>query len=169
MVRVHPLSGPGAGVLAVPLVHWPRHNACLAYERGPHPDNGTCFEWGYGGSGPSDLARSILADALPRDCPECGGSGLSVLDSPEEGPSSSECWSCLGDGTRAWALHHAFKWAFVAGWGESWRITPGEVREWAERERGGDGELPLPPDGAWEDPGPLGPEVDEADPPGPAT
>ena len=36
-----------------PLLHRVRHS----------PDG---FEWGYGGSGPADLARSILADVLGR-------------------------------------------------------------------------------------------------------
>ena len=30
----------------------------------------TGFEWGYGGSGPADLARSIIADALGTDNPD---------------------------------------------------------------------------------------------------
>jgi hypothetical protein len=36
-----------------PLIHQNRHSP-------------TGFEWGYGGSGPADLARSILADVLGR-------------------------------------------------------------------------------------------------------
>lgn len=41
----------GHTVLAYPLPHVVRHS----------PDG---FEWGYGGSGPSDLALAILADVL---------------------------------------------------------------------------------------------------------
>lgn len=54
----------------------------------------TGFEWGYGGSGPADLALSILADALG------------------EHPTSQE----IGEGTSlAWRQHQAFKWAMIAG------------------------------------------------------
>lgn len=55
---VEVLDEHNVGVRAVgqPLRHWVRHSP-------------TGFEWGYGGSGPADLARSILAhhlgDVLP--------------------------------------------------------------------------------------------------------
>ena len=56
----------------------------------------TGFAWGYGGSGPSQLALAILMDAT---------------------------------GEQALALRHyqEFKFNFVAGWGDSWRITQAEV------------------------------------------
>lgn len=56
LVEVLPERMEGARAVGVPLRHWVRHSP-------------TGFEWGYGGSGPADLARSILAhhlgDVLP--------------------------------------------------------------------------------------------------------
>lgn len=56
----------------------------------------TGFAWGYGGSGPAQLALAILTDAT---------------------------------GEQALAVRHyqEFKFQFVAGWGDSWRITQTEV------------------------------------------
>jgi len=39
----------------------PGHRTRLLKQRGHHSPTG--FEWGYGGSGPADLARSLLHDA----------------------------------------------------------------------------------------------------------
>lgn len=52
-----------------PLTHHRRHS----------PDG---FAWGYGGSGPSELARCLLIDALGDEalCPDCGGIGSLVWD-----------------------------------------------------------------------------------------
>lgn len=68
----------------------------------------TGFEWGYGGSGPADLAYSILADA----CAEL----------PEE--------------TRDWLYfaYQEFKRQYVAGWGRAWAITWDEVASWFTHE-----------------------------------
>jgi len=52
VVTVHVLSS--AGVSSYPLAHAVRHS----------PDG---FNWGYPGSGPSDLARSLLMDCLGAD------------------------------------------------------------------------------------------------------
>jgi hypothetical protein len=49
VVTVHILSS--AGVTSYPLPHLVRHS----------PDG---FNWGYAGSGPADLARSLLVDCL---------------------------------------------------------------------------------------------------------
>lgn len=77
-----------------PLKHHCRHS----------PDG---FQWGYGGSGPADLARSILADVL--------GS----VPAPY--------------------LYQAFKWQFVAKWGDQWEITEQVIRSW----------VPYPWAGGW--------------------
>lgn len=69
-------GGPGlvtvettAGEALGPLAHQVRHSP-------------TGFAWGYGGSGPADLARSLLAAALGDNarCPDCGGAGRVVVD-----------------------------------------------------------------------------------------
>ena len=72
----------------------------------------TGFEWGYGGSGPSDLALSILSF---------------VIGPEQETVGVYEGKRC---GARAWDLHHTFKLEFCAGWGDGWSITVGEVRRW---------------------------------------
>lgn len=56
----------------------------------------TGVEWGYGGSGPAQLAWALLADAT-------------------------------GDVKLASRCYQAFKWAFVAGWGETWTVTETEI------------------------------------------
>lgn len=84
------------------------------------------FNWGYGGSGPSELARCILLDHLGElaVC-ECEGSGRN--------PEGGWCWICSGDGTRLLPhIYQSFKEEFVARWpmDESWQITAREVDEW---------------------------------------
>lgn len=56
------------------------------------------FEFGYGGSGPADLALNILEDAL-----------ITIKYNGER----MECWKghCF---TLAFELHQKFKWAFIA-------------------------------------------------------
>lgn len=58
------------------------------------------FEWSYAGSGPAELARQLLRDCL----------GPHMLDRPD--------------------VYQAFKFAYVARWGERWRITEREIRDW---------------------------------------
>ena len=65
----------------------------------------TGFEWGYGGSGPADLALSILADLFG------------------ERQRSRPLYTDRGV-ERAWRLHDAFKWDWVA------RVSQGAT-EWA--------------------------------------
>ena len=52
----------------------------------------TGFEWGYGGSGPADLALSILTDFFG------------------EHPGKRQL---LSGRTRGWRLHQAFKWDII--------------------------------------------------------
>ncbi|PWU19899.1 MAG: hypothetical protein C5B50_05565 [Verrucomicrobia bacterium] len=54
------------------------------------------FEWGYGGSGPAQLALALLMDAS-------------------------------GDQNLAMRHYQQFKFSFVAGWEDSWRITQREI------------------------------------------
>lgn len=61
------------------------------------------FEWGYGGSGPSDLALNIL-EGLVR-----AGRYKDVY--PED---SGRTWDDGRVSGLAWRLHHNFKWAFLA-------------------------------------------------------
>jgi len=59
----------------------------------------TGFEFGYGGSGPADLALNILEHSLHR----LGYTG-----------ERETCWrgDCF---THAFVMHQAFKWEFIAG------------------------------------------------------
>jgi hypothetical protein len=58
----------------------------------------TGFDWGFGGSGPADLALNVLARFLPLP-PDATGVAL------RDGSSVSEA---------AWALHQAFKYDLIA-------------------------------------------------------
>lgn len=69
----------------------------------------TGFEWGYNGSGPSQLALALVLDALNGTMP----------DREVE--------------ARALACYVWFRWATVACWEESWTITAGEIRAWVDR------------------------------------
>jgi len=87
------------------------------------------FEWGYGGSGPADLALSILADYF------------------EERVAAEE----LGQGNfekivkiRSWAYHQAFKWDFIAdAKRDGWEISEEAVDQWLERRKKKEREDPL--------------------------
>lgn len=61
----------------------------------------TGFEWGYGGSGPADLALNILNAFRP---PRTDGGG--------DGHEPMKCYHGYCSKT-AWALHQAFKWRFI--------------------------------------------------------
>jgi hypothetical protein len=68
----------------------------------------TGLEWGYPGSGPADLALSILADYF----------GESLVDRRRI------------DRTRAWRLHQQFKHDWVAGFDDEWEISAAEIERW---------------------------------------
>jgi hypothetical protein len=74
----------------------------------------TGFEMGYGGSGPADLALSILADHLG--------------EQPTEQTMRHTTPLC-------WKYHQAFKFAFVALNRDFLRITTAEIAAWLKRER----------------------------------
>jgi len=76
----------------------------------------TGMNYGYAGSGPADLALSILDAALPDD------------------DKTATIWGRKKVKLTAWLLHQEFKWAYVAKWNpkEVVEITVGEVRAWAE-------------------------------------
>jgi hypothetical protein len=73
------------------------------------------FDWGFGGSGPADLALNVLARFLPL-APEATGVAL------RDGSSVSEA---------AWALHHAFKYDLIATLPRAGgQITAKAIRAW---------------------------------------
>lgn len=133
-------------VTITPLRHYVRHSP-------------TGMEWGYGGSGPADLARSILIDVLGDEalCNECGGLGLVVLDQEtgaEHKTTEAEirkyrqlqeandplgdllmkCFWC-DDGVKR-LPYQAFKFDFVAKWDrDQFSVSEDEVRSWYEMVR----------------------------------
>ncbi|HEY4690222.1 MAG TPA: DUF6166 domain-containing protein [Anaerolineae bacterium] len=82
-------------------------NAMLAHVCHHSP---TGFEWGYGGSGPADLALSILS---------------AVIDEPKT--VKIHRGFC---GAKAWALHQPFKWEVIAGLGREWTLSVQQVKDW---------------------------------------
>lgn len=71
------------------------------------------FAWGYGGSGPADLALSILADYF-------GERQEARVRFTEKGIE------------RAWRFHQSFKWTFVAQWpsDRDWAIDDRQIAAW---------------------------------------
>lgn len=105
------------------------------------------FEWGYHGSGPAELARCLLIDALGDHarCPVCKGTRQLVWDNysdewlpardalagdPElRGP----CGAC-DDGWIATLPYQQFKAQVVGSWqGDTWRISRVEIIGWLMR------------------------------------
>lgn len=87
------------------------------------------FDWGYGGSGPSELALNLLAHALGDEstCPRCKGTRRY---------RASRCFECAGVGVAdpVWRAHQDFKWAFIAGLPENrWSLERSDVLEWWSR------------------------------------
>jgi hypothetical protein len=117
----------------------------------------TGFSWGYGGSGPADLARCLLIDALGKWalCAECAGTGRQVYDeaagafvpfdpdadySPGEAETVGQCVDCYG--TRFTAAvesnYQRFKFDVVAGLPQAgeWELSRDEIVGWlVERSR----------------------------------
>lgn len=91
------------------------------------------FEWGYGGSGPSDLALSILADFFNEDPTSAElKQGYSELSEGVKRYLSAEN---LIQATKIKCLefHHRFCIDFVAGFAREGFSLPGElIRYWVE-------------------------------------
>lgn len=105
MTTYHGMRGtPGAEILdgaqSRPLPHVVYHS----------PDG---FEWGYPGSGPADLALSILADALGEQQTPAQATHSDVSGCP-----------------RSFKLHQDFKREFVVRFGQEWSMQQQAVREW---------------------------------------
>ncbi len=108
------------------------------------------FNWGYAGSGPADLARSLLLDVLGADawCPTCRGSGRVVWaeDTPAAAPQPYDpavhgdvrypsgewvidaCIDC-DDGYRH-VPYQSFKVDVVATLADRWTLSAAEIRDW---------------------------------------
>jgi len=77
----------------------------------------TGFGVGYGGSGPADLALSILSAVISEK------KSVPLLE--------GRC------GRMAWDLHQDFKRDFVAWFSENWSLSVETVREWVESKNDG--------------------------------
>ena len=121
-----------AGAELGPLTHFFRHSP-------------TGFGWGYGGSGPAELARCILLAVLgdAGRCGQCGGQGQVVPsdDWAGERPYRPETddedlvMRCLACDAGSWvtpSLYQRFKRDHVARWrsAENWTACVGDVRVW---------------------------------------
>jgi hypothetical protein len=105
------------------------------------------MNWGYGGSGPADCARSILIHALGPDvvCRTCAGTTAVVYHpaTDQYRPADprratghdpelvSLCWDCT-DGYRP-LPYQRFKFDVVARFGPEWRMRRAEVLTWFQR------------------------------------
>jgi hypothetical protein len=93
------------GDVVAPLIHIVKHS----------PDG---FEWGYGSSGPAELARCLLIHVLgAKQCAECGGRG---------------CFNC-DDGVAGVppVLYQDFKWDVIAKFPkEGWALNREEIVNW---------------------------------------
>lgn len=101
----------------------------------------TGFEWGYAGSGPADLALSILADMLDeqpadkelytgfRPCPDCGGYEGST---PERVDSCSRCDAAGELVVMCMRYHQRFNFDFIAKLDrdEPWAIEATAIEAW---------------------------------------
>lgn len=121
-VRVELVDGS-----TVPLRHVVKHSP-------------TGFSWGYGGSGPAELARCVLLDALKQlgvdvKCAACEGGRRS------DGEGS--CWECDGGWRLRPGVYQDFKFERVARWpqGEPWRLEFSDVEAWIAGHGGADGVL----------------------------
>lgn len=88
------------------------------------------FEWGYAGSGPSDLALNLLVDAVGPErglCSECGGK--------REQPVGHYCPRCGGRGVEKFIgeCYQEFKFQVVAGLPrDGWVLTRAYIIDWLE-------------------------------------
>jgi hypothetical protein len=88
----------------------------------------TGLSWGYQGSGPADLARSLLIAALGDHarCPVCAGTTKVVYNSDPE--LVHRCTACA-DGYRA-LPYQEFTREHVATWGNQWRMRRADIQAW---------------------------------------
>lgn len=101
------------------------------------------FEWGYGGSGPSDLALSILADWLGEDPSpkELSQGRFEITDEMFEAATNQDEIDALIDRSRLWCVryHQKFKQDIVAKMaGDAWKLEGGTIAAWIEKERVGE-------------------------------
>lgn len=106
----------------------------------------TGFSWGYAGSGPAELARCLLIDALGdrATCTTCNGvSKVTAIDDGEgmfrptqPGDDPAHVIGCIdcdfGFGPEVERCYQTFKFEVVAAWPqtEPWQIAREEILAW---------------------------------------
>lgn len=91
----------------------------------------TGMEWGYGGSGPADLAMTLIAEVVPADDPKRGLLAGKYKDEVVQNlprkvdPFSSRPWYLT-----PWGLKHP-RQQYVLEWEISWQ----DIAEWVEAKR----------------------------------
>ena len=75
------------------------------------------MNWGYGGSGPADLALAILVDYFEERAPSEGYR------------SRAECNNWMVK-SKAWKYHQDCKWHFVSKFGDEWELSDTEIEAW---------------------------------------
>lgn len=139
-VTYHGTHNGSAGAGAVEVIEDGRVTGLLHHVVRHSP---TGFSWGYAGSGPADLARSLLIAALGDEakCPDCKGSQkigwnrTTEQDEPYDPARASDyepetVGKCYCDDGYRNLPYQDFKFQFVAGWGDQWRISRDEIRTW---------------------------------------
>jgi hypothetical protein len=119
----------------------------LTHRTGARSHSPTGFSWGYGGSGPAELARAMLIDALGDEavCPTCRGAGMVAVEEDEtsheilEVPWTGDpdgapdnvmtCLDCDRDGVRR-LPYQQFKWDIIARLPDEWTIPRADVLAW---------------------------------------
>lgn len=121
-----------SGIKRAPLRHHVKHSP-------------TGFSWGYGGSGPAELARCLLIDALGdrATCTTCRGKGRVAPDETlgnfrpvEPGDNPDIVIGCIdceaGFGPEVERCYQAFKFEVVAAWPQAapWSMLRAEIIAW---------------------------------------
>lgn len=103
------------------------------------------FEWGYEGSGPADLARSLLIDVLGPAalCPECDGTRRLMFTGPtcealepydasaDPDPDPEQVGECYCDGGYRALPYHDFKREVVGRLDyPGWALTRTDIARW---------------------------------------
>lgn len=101
-------TNTGPGTQRVKIKHSNGNTTFLKQRIVRHSPDG--FQWGYGGSGPADLALNMLYDYLLRTHRR---KARSVANN----------------------LHQSFKWAFVARQGKELSVTGDAIEEWLGSEK----------------------------------
>lgn len=142
------IERPGALGAVARLPHYVKHSP-------------TGFSWGFAGSGPADLARSLLIDALGDSarCNVCRGTSKVVYDTatdtdipldvttrelidaePDRYSQPMGCLACENGWTVRPLLYQEFKFDVVSTLHGSWTLTRADIVAWVDQHTHSDGQ-----------------------------